>query len=106
MLDLGLPKRDGASVLRAWRAAGLEFPALVLRARDDWSDKVAGFKAGADDCFVKPFRVEELVMRVRAMVRRAAGHASRRVDCGRLSFDAQVGTFELDGLPLRLTALE
>lgn len=106
VLDLGLPKKDGASVLRAWRAAGLAFPVLILTARDNWSDKVAGFKAGADDYLVKPFRVEELVMRVRAMVRRAAGHASPRIDCGPLSFDAQVGTFELDGLPLRLTALE
>ena len=106
VLDLGLPVKDGASVLRAWRAAGLTFPVLILTARDNWSDKVAGFKAGADDYLVKPFRVEELVLRVRAMVRRAAGHATPRIDCGALSFDAQVGTFELDGLPLRLTALE
>lgn len=106
VLDLGLPKKGGVSVLGAWRAAGLTFPVLILTARDDWSDKVAGFKAGADDYLVKPFRVEELVMRVRAMVRRAAGHASARVECGPLSFDAQVGSFELDGLPLRLTALE
>ena len=106
VLDLGLPVKDGAAVLRAWRAAGLTFPVLILTARDNWSDKVAGFKAGADDYLVKPFRVEELVLRVRAMVRRAAGHATLRIDCGALSFDAQVGTFELDGLPLRLTALE
>ena len=106
VLDLGLPVKDGAAVLRAWRAAGLTFPVLILTARDNWSDKVAGFKAGADDYLVKPFRVEELVLRVRAMVRRAAGHATPRIDCGALLFDAQVGTFELDGLPLRLTALE
>ena len=106
VLDLGLPRKDGASVLRAWRAAGLAFPVLILTARDNWSDKVAGFKAGADDYLVKPFRVEELVMRLRAMVRRAAGHASPRIACGPLSFDSGVGTFELDGLPLRLTGLE
>lgn len=106
VLDLGLPIKDGASVLRAWRQAGHTFPVLILTARDNWSDKVAGFKAGADDYLVKPFRVEELVLRLRAMVRRAAGHAVPRIDCGPLSFDAQVGTFELDGLPLRLTALE
>lgn len=106
VLDLGLPKKDGASVLRSWRAAGRHFPVLILTARDGWSDKVDGFKAGADDYLVKPFRVEELVMRLRAMVRRAAGHASPRITCGPLSFDSQLGTFELDGLPLRLTGLE
>ena len=106
VLDLGLPRKDGASVLRAWRAAGLAFPVLILTARDNWSDKVSGFKAGADDYLVKPFRVEELVMRLRAMVRRAAGHASPRIACGPLCFDSGVGTFELDGLPLRLTGLE
>jgi two-component system, OmpR family, response regulator len=106
VLDLGLPKQDGATVLRAWRAAGRHFPVLILTARDGWSDKVDGFKAGADDYLVKPFRVEELVMRLRAMVRRAAGHATPTITCGPLRFDAQVGTFELDGLPLKLTALE
>ena len=106
VLDLGLPKKDGVSVLRAWRDAGLGFPVLILTARDNWSDKVAGFKAGADDYLVKPFRVEELVLRLRAMVRRAAGHASSRIACGPLVFDSQLGTFELDGMPLRLTALE
>ena len=106
VLDLGLPQKDGVSVLRAWRAAGLSFPVLILTARDGWSDKVDGFKAGADDYLVKPFRVEELVLRLRAMVRRAAGHAAARITCGPLAFDAQLGTFELDGLPLRLTALE
>lgn len=106
VLDLGLPKKDGASILRSWRDGGLNFPVLILTARDNWSDKVAGFKAGADDYLVKPFRVEELVMRLRAMVRRAAGHASPRIACGPLQFDSQLGTFELDGMPLRLTSLE
>ncbi|MEG3125501.1 response regulator transcription factor [Sphingomonas sp. GB1N7] len=106
ILDLGLPKRDGLSVLRDWRAAGRDLPVLILTARDGWSEKVEGFKAGADDYLTKPFRIEEVVMRLRALVRRAAGHASARVACGPLAFDAQLGTFELDGLPLKLTAFE
>jgi DNA-binding response OmpR family regulator len=106
ILDLGLPKRDGLSVLRDWRAAARDLPVLILTARDGWSEKVEGFKAGADDYLTKPFRIEEVVMRLRALVRRAAGHASARVACGPLVFDAQLGTFELDGLPLKLTAFE
>ncbi len=106
VLDLGLPKIDGLKVLRAWRSAGHTLPVLILTARDGWSEKVAGFKAGADDYLTKPFRVEELVMRLRALVRRAAGHAATRIHCGALVFDAQLGTFELDGLPVKLTALE
>ena len=106
VLDLGLPMKDGATVLRDWRAEGRDLPVLILTARDAWSDKVAGFKAGADDYLTKPFRVEEVVMRLRALVRRAAGHAGAIVTCGRLAYDAQLGTFELDGLPLKLTALE
>ena len=106
VLDLGLPKIDGVSVLKGWRKAGRTLPVLILTARDGWSEKVEGFKAGADDYMTKPFRVEELVMRLRALGRRAAGHAAAVIDCGRLSFDAQLGTFSLDGLPLKLTALE
>ncbi|MET0743579.1 MAG: response regulator [Microvirga sp.] len=106
VLDLGLPRIDGASVLRGWRKAGRALPVLILTARDGWSDKVDGFKAGADDYLTKPFRIEELVMRMRALVRRSAGHADSRIACGPLRFDAQLGTFELDGLPLKLTALE
>jgi DNA-binding response OmpR family regulator len=106
ILDLGLPGIDGVAVLKAWRAAGRDLPVLILTAREAWSDKVAGFKAGADDYLVKPFRVEELVMRLRALVRRAAGHAQSRLTCGPLAFETQTGVFELDGLPLRLTAFE
>ncbi|WP_375390547.1 response regulator [uncultured Sphingomonas sp.] len=106
VLDLGLPGRDGMSVLREWRAEGRSLPVLILTARDGWSEKVAGFKAGADDYLTKPFRMEEVVMRLRALVRRAAGHASATIACGPLSFDAQLGSFELDGLPLKLTAFE
>ncbi len=106
VLDLGLPVRDGVSVLREWRETGRDLPVLILTARDGWSEKVAGFKAGADDYLTKPFRMEEVVMRLRALVRRAAGHAATRIACGALTFDAQLGTFELDGLPVKLTGLE
>lgn len=106
ILDLGLPRVDGVSVLKAWRAAGKTLPVLILTARDTWSEKVAGFKAGADDYLTKPFHMQEVVMRLRALVRRSAGHAAARISCGNLLFDAQVGSFELDGIPLRLTAFE
>lgn len=106
VLDLGMPGKDGVSILAAWRAAGRDLPVLVLTARDGWSDKVAGFKAGADDYLTKPFRIEELIMRLRALVRRSAGHGATRLTCGPLAFESQTGVFELDGLPLRLTAFE
>ncbi len=106
VLDLGLPKRDGVSVLQAWRTTGITTPVLVLTARDGWSDKVAGFKAGADNYLVKPFRVDELIIRLRALVRRAQAGGANRVQCGPLTYDAALGTFERDGLPLRLTGLE
>ena len=106
ILDLGLPKIDGVSVLKEWREGSRNLPVLVLTARDGWPDKVSSFKAGADDFLAKPFKVEELVLRLRALVRRASGHAASRLVCGALVFDAQLGTFELDGLPLKLTALE
>ena len=103
VLDLGLPGKDGVTVLREWRAEGRTLPVLILTARDGWSEKVAGFKAGADDYLTKPFRVEEVVLRLRALVRRAAGHAGAVITCGPLAFDAQLGSFEFNGLPLRLT---
>ena len=106
VLDLGLPKVPGAQVLRAWRSNGRQLPVLILTARDGWTDKVDGFKAGADDYLTKPFRIEELVMRLRALVRRSAGHAAPKIVCGPLALEAQTGVFELEGLPLKLTALE
>jgi two-component system, OmpR family, response regulator len=106
ILDLGIPKIDGGSVLRSWRAAGRALPVIILTARDGWTEKVEGFKAGADDFLTKPFRVEELMMRLRALSRRGAGHAGPKIVCGPLVFDAQLGAFELHGFPLRLTALE
>jgi two-component system OmpR family response regulator len=106
VLDLGLPKVPGVEVLRGWRKHDRHLPVLILTARDGWTDKVDGFKAGADDYLTKPFRIEELVMRLRALVRRASGHGASRISCGPLSFETQTGVFELDGLPLKLTALE
>lgn len=106
VLDLGLPKVPGAQVLRAWRTNGRNLPVLILTARDGWTEKVDGFKAGADDYLTKPFRIEELVMRLRALVRRSAGYAVSKIICGPLCFEVQTGIFELDGLPIKLTALE
>jgi two-component system OmpR family response regulator len=106
VLDLGLPKLDGIAVLRRWRAAGLSFPVLILTARDAWSDKVAGFRAGADDYVLKPFRIEEVLLRVASLIRRSAGHAAAEIAAGRLVLDTTTGLVTLDGLPLRLTAFE
>ncbi|WP_338697650.1 response regulator transcription factor [Bradyrhizobium sp. 26S5] len=106
VLDLGLPKVPGVEVLRRWRQHDRHLPVLILTARDGWTEKVEGFKAGADDYLTKPFRTEELVMRLRALVRRASGHAAPRISCGPLSFETQTGVFEFNGLPLKLTALE
>ena len=106
VVGLGLPKIDGVAALKSWRAPERSFPVLILTARDGWPDKVESFKAGADDFLTKPFKVEELVLRLRALVRRATGHAASRISCGPLVFDAQLGTFEYEGLPLKLTALE
>ncbi len=106
VLDLGLPQRDGISVLESWRRERRTMPVLIRTARDDWSEKVRGFRAGADDSVVKPFRMEEVVVRVRSLVRRAAGHATSILECGALTLDTQLGIFTLDGLVLKLTAFE
>lgn len=106
VLDLGLPGMDGIAVLQSWRKAGRTMPVLILTAREEWSEKVRGFRAGADDYVTKPFRTEEVVIRLRSLVRRAAGHASTILVCGPLEFDTQIGLFTLDGLALKLTAFE
>lgn len=106
VLDLGLPELDGLSVLTRWRRSGVAMPVLILTAREAFADKVAGFRAGADDYVTKPFRVEEVVLRLRALTRRNAGHAVPVLECGPLSFDTATGDFSLEGLPLRLTAFE
>ena len=106
LVDLGLPKVDGLRIIAEWRRSQRQLPILVLTARDDWTSKVEGFKAGADDYLVKPVRVEEVIMRLRALGRRAAGHANPEIVCGPLRFNAQIATFTFEGLPLKLTALE
>lgn len=106
VLDLGLPKVDGVTILSRWREAGRNMPVLILTARSRWSDKMAGFNAGADDYLVKPFEMEEVVYRVRALIRRAAGHAQPELTCGALRLDTNSGKVSLDGVPLQLTAQE
>ncbi|CAM3948662.1 response regulator transcription factor [Paracidovorax anthurii] len=106
VLDLGLPLKDGLSVLRDWREAGRGWPVLVLTARNRWSDKVAGFNAGADDYLTKPFLMDEVVLRLRAMLRRTAGSAAAVLRAGPLEYDVVQGRFSLQGQGLQLTAQE
>lgn len=106
ILDLGLPKIDGVSVLAAWRRAERKMPVIILTARDRWSDKVQGFDAGADDYVTKPFHVEELLARVRALLRRAAGHASSEIVCGPVTLDTRAGRVMVEGNPVKLTSHE
>jgi two-component system OmpR family response regulator len=106
ILDLGLPKMDGVRVLEKWRAEGRKMPVLILTARDRWSDKVAGFDAGADDYLAKPFHTEELLARVRALLRRAAGLATSEIDVGPLKIDTRASRVIVDGNPVKLTSLE
>ncbi len=106
VVDLGLPGLDGLSVIERWRQAGRSFPVLVLTARTRWHDKLAGFDAGADDFLTKPFQPEELLLRLRALIRRSAGHASPRLVCGPLQLDVNAARFELDGAPLALSPQE
>lgn len=106
VLDLGLPRMDGLSVLRKWRAAGRNMPVLILTARDGWSEKVAGIDAGADDYLSKPFHMEELLARLRALIRRAGGHASAELVCGPLSLDTRNSRVTLAGQALSLTSHE
>ena len=106
VLDLGLPKRDGLSVLEEWRRAGHKFPVLILTARDRWNEKVSGMDAGADDYLTKPFNMEELLARLRALVRRSAGHASSEIECGQLRLDTKSARVTYDGSPIKLTSHE
>ena len=106
LLDLGLPVLDGLSVLRRWRSEGMRSPVLVLTARDQWHEKVAGIDAGADDYLSKPFHMEELLARLRALIRRAGGHASALLGCGPLELDTRSARVSLQGQPLLLTAQE
>jgi two-component system OmpR family response regulator len=106
ILDLGLPQMDGITVLEQWRRADLKMPVVILTARDRWSDKVAGMDAGADDYLAKPFHMEELLARVRAQIRRAAGHAKSEIECGPLRLDTKSGRLTKDGAIVNLTSHE
>jgi two-component system OmpR family response regulator len=106
VLDLGLPMLDGLSVLQRWRSEGVRFPVLILTARDQWHEKVAGIDAGADDYLAKPFHAEELLARVRALIRRASGLASPVLSCGPLTLDTRSGRVLLRGLAVNLTSHE
>lgn len=106
VVDLGLPGMTGLDILTQWRNAGNEIPVLVLTARGDWTDKIAGFRSGADDYVVKPARTEEVVLRIQTILRRASGHARAEIQARGLVLDTQTGLVTLDGAALRLTAFE
>ncbi|AOG24333.1 response regulator [Acidovorax sp. RAC01] len=106
VLDLGLPEVDGITVLRRWRESGRNMPVLILTARDNWHEKVSGIDAGADDYLTKPFHLEELLARLRALIRRASGQASAVLQCGDLSLDTRTARVACAGQAIPLTAHE
>jgi two-component system OmpR family response regulator len=106
VLDLGLPKMDGLTLLRAWREAGISVPVLVLTARGSWHEKVQGIDVGADDYMAKPFRMEEVLARLRALIRRASVQAAPELRCGPVTLDPRNGKVTRDGAAVKLTAHE
>ncbi len=106
ILDLGLPRMDGLSVLKRWRAADRRMPVLILTARGSWAERVDGIDAGADDYLPKPFHMEELISRLRAIIRRSAGGASSIVGIGEVTLDERQMRVLVRGVPLSLSALE
>ncbi len=106
VLDLGLPGLDGMTLLKRWRREGLETPVIVLTARGSWMERVDGFEAGADDYLPKPFRTEELIARIRALLRRSGSNKTKRLSNGRIQFDENSMSATLDGRPLDLSPLE
>jgi two-component system OmpR family response regulator len=106
VLDLGLPGIDGLTLLARWREDGLRVPVLVLTARASWHEKVQGIDGGADDYLGKPFQMEEVVARIRGLIRRAAGHAAPELRRGSLTVDTRLARVTRDGVPVRLTSLE
>jgi two-component system, OmpR family, response regulator len=106
ILDIGLPKMDGITVLEKWRTEGRKMPVLILTARDRWSDKVQGFDAGADDYVSKPFHMEEILARLRALLRRATGHARNELICGPVLLDTKSSRVVVEGNAIRLTSHE
>ena len=106
ILDLGLPDIDGIQVLQKWRKAERKMPVLILTARDRWSDKVTGLDAGADDYVAKPFYTEEVLARIRTLLRRKAGLVSSDIECGSLRIDTRAARVTVEGNPVKLTSLE
>jgi two-component system OmpR family response regulator len=106
VLDLGLPKIDGLTLLRRWRETALNVPVLVLTARGSWTEKVQGIDGGADDYVTKPFRIEEVLARLRALIRRASGQLAPELRCGSVALDPRNARVTIDGVPVRLTAHE
>jgi two-component system, OmpR family, response regulator len=106
VLDLGLPKMDGLAVLKRWRAAGRSMPVLVLTARGSWAERVDGIDAGADDYLPKPFQMEELLARIRALIRRSVGLGASVIEAGPLSVDTRQMRVSLNGVPVPLSPLE
>jgi DNA-binding response OmpR family regulator len=106
VLDLGLPKLDGVTVLRRWRQEGVNTPVIVLTARGSWTERVDGIDAGADDYLPKPFRMEELMARLRALLRRVSGHAQPVITAGEVTLDPRSRLVTVRGVPLQLTPLE
>src|SRR5438034_1109261 len=106
VLDLGLPHVDGLTLLRRWRDAGLAVPVLVLTARGSWHEKVQGIDGGADDYVAKPFRIEEVLARLRALIRRASGQLTPQLRCGALALDPRAARVTVNGVPVRLTSHE
>jgi len=106
VLDLGLPLKDGLTILREWRAADISLPVVVLTARGNWQERVMGIDAGADDYLAKPFEMEELIARLRAVLRRTAGHSSTQLTLGNLQLDTRRCKVSVDGRDIPLTAHE
>jgi two-component system, OmpR family, response regulator len=106
ILDLGLPSMDGLAVLKKWRAAGRSFPILVLTARGSWTERVEGIDAGADDYLPKPFEIEELLARLRAILRRSAGHATATIVVGNVTLDPKLMRVTKGGVPVNLSPQE
>ena len=106
VVDLGLPGRSGLDAIRAWRKSGRSFPILILTARDSWQEKVAGLDAGADDYVTKPFRFEEVLARVQALLRRSGGWSQPLIRCGAVELDTRAQEVRVDGNAVELTAFE
>jgi two-component system OmpR family response regulator len=106
LLDLGLPRVDGFTILRGWRDSSVDVPVLVLTARGSWHEIVQGIDGGADDYVAKPFRMEEVLARIRALIRRASGHAQPELRCGLVTLDPRLAKVTRDGVPVKLTSHE